>query len=91
MSSTLRRCRSLWRSKERYKQELDAHSSAGKGTVWLSPDIVNFSQPIQVLYNGKSLTENKVVIPDIAVLLEDVRQRTANAGIRFGPDLMRSR
>ena len=47
-----------------------------KTTIWLSPDLVDFSQPIRVTLNGKKLTRgNRMVQPQLDVLLEDVRTR----------------
>ncbi|MEM7473794.1 MAG: hypothetical protein AAF483_02305 [Planctomycetota bacterium] len=43
-----------------------------KATVWLSPDMVNFNQPVTVNL-GRSKTYN--VSPDVGVMLEDVRTR----------------
>jgi hypothetical protein len=46
-----------------------------KLTVLLSPEIVDFSRPINVTVNGKPLRGASKVQPDIGVLLEDARSR----------------
>jgi predicted esterase len=50
-------------------------TAPGKATIWLSPDVMNFSQPMQIILNGKSLIDKKMASPSIKVLLEDVRKR----------------
>ncbi|HYO26068.1 MAG TPA: peptidase [Lacipirellulaceae bacterium] len=53
-----------------------AKSSAGATTVWLSPDMVNFEQPIRITFNGRKLKlPDGGLRPDPGVLLEDVRTR----------------
>ncbi|MGE0755937.1 MAG: peptidase [Pirellulaceae bacterium] len=48
-------------------------SAASQVTVYLSPEIVDFSRPIQVAVDGQELrTEPQ---PDVAVILEDARSR----------------
>ncbi|MEM6330140.1 MAG: peptidase [Planctomycetota bacterium] len=55
---------------------------AGGATVWLSPDVVDFAQPIRVELNGSSIIDrDNPVQPELGVLLEDVRTR----GDRFRP------
>lgn len=55
---------------------LSAKTSSERTTFWLSPDLVDFSQPISISYNGKKLSKaSKAIRPDIEVLLEDVRTR----------------
>ncbi len=49
-----------------------AKSAAGKVTVWLSPEIVNFEAPMTVTINGRKQPSPQ---PSVAVLLEDVRTR----------------
>jgi hypothetical protein len=49
---------------------------ASKVTVWLSPDLVDFGQPLVVEVNGRSISpRDRIVRPDVSVLLEDVRTR----------------
>jgi hypothetical protein len=54
-----------------------ASSKADVTTIWLSPEIVDFSKPVRVTFNGKKLPleEAGMVRPDPVVLLEDVRTR----------------
>lgn len=45
-------------------------------TVWLSPELVDFNQPMVVELNGRTITpRDRIVRPDLEVLLEDVRTR----------------
>ena len=56
--------------------KLGAKVRAGKVTFWLSPDIVDFDQPIQLELNGRSvISRDEPVRPDVGVLLEDARTR----------------
>ena len=56
--------------------ELIAKSAAEKTTFWFNPKIVDFSQPINITYNGRKLSKVRSSIrPDPEVLLEDVRTR----------------
>lgn len=48
-------------------------SSADKLTVWLSPEMVDFTTRPKVLIKGKTIMNPQ---PDIAVILEDVRTRS---------------
>lgn len=48
-------------------------SSAEKLTVWLSPEMVDFSARPRVLIKGKTILNP---LPDVAILLEDVRTRS---------------
>ncbi|MCH2114948.1 MAG: esterase family protein [Pirellulales bacterium] len=51
-------------------------TASAQTTFWLSPDVVDFSKPIRITLNGRRLTRASTTIgPDLAVLLEDVRQR----------------
>ncbi|MGI9428905.1 MAG: alpha/beta hydrolase-fold protein [Bythopirellula sp.] len=54
-----------------------AKTSAQRTTIWLSPDVVDFAQPIEIKLNGKKLTRKArgSTQPDLSVLLEDVRTR----------------
>ncbi|HTQ39506.1 MAG TPA: alpha/beta hydrolase fold domain-containing protein [Pirellulales bacterium] len=49
--------------------------AGGKPTVWLAPEMVDFSRPIVITHNGSRLTSPNHIKPDVAVLLEDVRTR----------------
>ena len=44
-----------------------------QATVWLTPDMVDFSRPISVRMSGRSPTFD--VAPDVGVMLEDARTR----------------
>lgn len=46
---------------------------SGSGVVWLSPEMVDFDQPITVTVNGRNI--RKEATADVRVLLEDVRTR----------------
>lgn len=47
-----------------------------KVTVWLSPELVNFDEPIEIEHNGRRLVpRGELVLPDLKVLLEDARTR----------------
>ena len=53
-----------------------AKSTSEQTTIWLSPDLVDFSQPIEIKYNGRKLPRDQSsVSPSLEVLLEDVRTR----------------
>jgi predicted esterase len=55
---------------------LSVETAAGRTTIWLAPDFVDFSKPIRVSLNNRSLpTRETSVKPDPYVLLEDVRTR----------------
>jgi predicted esterase len=47
----------------------------GNVTVWLSPEIVDFSRPMSIRVGGNSIHKGPRVDPDLSVLLEDVRTR----------------
>ena len=47
-------------------------SAAEKVTVWLAPEIVDFSGKVTVTINGRRQLN---IVPDVSVLLEDVRSR----------------
>lgn len=53
---------------------LRAKSSSEKTIIWLSPDVVDFSLPIDVKLDGNRLNRGKIE-PSLSVLLEDVRTR----------------
>ncbi|MEM8866399.1 MAG: peptidase [Planctomycetota bacterium] len=62
--------------------KLSINARAGRTTVWLSPDVVDFDQLIKVELNGRSMIDrDNPVEPDLRVLLEDTRTR----GDRFRP------
>jgi hypothetical protein len=49
---------------------------ASKITVWLSPELVDFSQPLAIEVNNRNLSpRDRIVHPDLGVLLEDARTR----------------
>jgi hypothetical protein len=49
---------------------------ADKVTVWLSPDLVDFGQQLVVEVNNRAISpRDRMVRPDVGVLLEDVRTR----------------
>ena len=51
-------------------------SSADRGVVFLSPEIVDFDRKIEVVFNGKKLTPQNGRVPASArVMLEDARTR----------------
>ena len=47
--------------------------SSERTTVWLSPDIVDFTKPVQVSIDGKEIRGE--IKPNLEVMLEDVRTR----------------
>ncbi len=56
--------------------KLGVFSGAEKVTVWLSPELVNFAEPLEVEHNGKRLVpRGDLVTPNLQTLLEDVRTR----------------
>ena len=55
---------------------LSARSASETTTIWLSPDVVDFNEPIRVTLNGRKITDGRgKVEPSLEVLLEDVRTR----------------
>jgi len=44
-------------------------------TVWLSPELVKFEEPLVVELNTRSMSRERFVRPDLNVLLEDARTR----------------
>jgi predicted esterase len=51
-------------------------SGAGSVTVWLSPEMIDFQQPVNVVVNRRRLTSaRQFVEPDLETLLEDVLLR----------------
>ncbi len=56
--------------------KLGAVAQAGRVTAWLSPEVVDFNQPVEVDINRRRAAGRAVgVDPDLAVLLEDARTR----------------
>jgi predicted esterase len=47
----------------------------GDVTVWLSPEVVDFSRPMAIRVGSTSILKGSRVEPDLRVLLEDVRTR----------------
>jgi hypothetical protein len=51
-------------------------TGADETTVWLSPQMIDFSLPCMITVNGKRLTRrNQTITPDVKVMLEDARTR----------------
>jgi hypothetical protein len=49
---------------------------ASKVTIWLSPDLVDFGEQLAVEVNNRNISpRDRMVRPDLKVLLEDVRTR----------------
>jgi dienelactone hydrolase len=44
-------------------------------SVYLTPEMIDFSKPVNVLHNGKNLTGGKQISPNLRTILEDVRTR----------------
>jgi hypothetical protein len=58
------------------KNILSARTASERTTIWLSPDVVDFSEPIRITLNNRKITGARgIVEPDLEVLLEDVRTR----------------
>jgi hypothetical protein len=56
--------------------KLDVFHQAARTTVWLSPEIVNFDEPISVELNNRRIgPSDRFIRPDLGVLLEDARTR----------------
>jgi hypothetical protein len=56
--------------------KLGVYTGAEKVTVWLSPELVNFAEPLEIELNGKRLVpRGELVHPDLKTLLEDARTR----------------
>jgi hypothetical protein len=63
-------------SKRLAGNKISAKLQAEKTTIWLSPELVNFKERIDVQLNGRSISpRDRVISPDLSVLLEDVRTR----------------
>jgi len=64
------------RGKLGLKNKVSVYSRSGETTVWLSPELVDFSKPITVELNGRRMTRAGAQIePSMRVLLEDARTR----------------
>lgn len=64
------------RGKRPNKNVLWARSASESTTIWLSPDLVDFSEPVRITLNGRKITKARgIIAPDLDVLLEDVRTR----------------
>ncbi len=50
-------------------------SGADKVTVWLSPELVDFSKPVRIDFKGHQLNRDPNLTPNVATLLDDVRTR----------------
>lgn len=50
-------------------------TGAGRVSVWLTPDLVDFNQPVRLQVNGGRLTGDPFVQPDLSIMLDDVRTR----------------
>lgn len=50
-------------------------SAAARGRVYLTPEMIDFNQPLLVRYNGRQINRQRFVEPDLGTLLEDVRTR----------------
>ena len=59
----------------RANNHLSVKTAAGRVTLWLSPDNIDFSHKISLTVNGRTHVNPKSAVPDLEVLLEDVRTR----------------
>ena len=58
------------------KNGLRVRAAAEEATIWVAPEMVDFTKPIAVSYNGaKASRSGGTLRPDMGVLLEDVRTR----------------
>jgi hypothetical protein len=56
--------------------KVDVSLQAEKVTVWLSPELVDLNEPLVVEVNNRSIgPRDRLVRPDLNVLLEDARTR----------------
>jgi pimeloyl-ACP methyl ester carboxylesterase len=63
-------------SKRLAGNKITAKLQADKTTIWLSPEIVDFKDRISVELNGRQIgPRDRVIAPDLTVLLEDARTR----------------
>ncbi len=64
------------RGKKLATNKVDVQVQADRVTVWLSPEIVDLDEPLVVEVNNRSIgPRDRLVRPDLNVLLEDVRTR----------------
>jgi predicted esterase len=64
------------RGRQLKKNTLSVRCASEQITLWLGPELVDFSQPINITLNGRRLGKARSSIkPDLEVLLEDVRTR----------------
>ncbi|MGQ9575406.1 MAG: alpha/beta hydrolase-fold protein [Thermoguttaceae bacterium] len=50
-------------------------AGTGRVTIWLCPELLDLSKRIALTINGRRLTGQSTVLPDLAVLLEDAHAR----------------
>ncbi|HWB00914.1 MAG TPA: PHB depolymerase family esterase [Pirellulales bacterium] len=51
-------------------------TAAASVTLWLSPEMLNFAQPVRLLVNGQRPKPSEPFVhPDLTVMLEDIRTR----------------
>lgn len=56
--------------------KLAVFARVDQATIWLSPELVNFEEPLEVELNGRRLVpRGERVAPDLRVLLDDARTR----------------
>ncbi len=56
--------------------KLAVFTPAKKVTVWLSPELIDFDEPIEIEHNGRRLVDrDQRIRPDLRTLLEDARTR----------------
>lgn len=68
-------CRPLTiEAKKGMTNTLVVRSGAERTRVWLSPELIEFSQPVTVTIDGRRIHKGPIA-PDAAVLLEDLRLR----------------
>lgn len=54
---------------------LKVNVPAGKVTIWVGPQMLDFDQPINFLVNGKKVRVPRDTKPDLEILLQDVARR----------------
>ena len=58
------------------KNIISVHTGASQATVWISPEMFDFTKKINILVNGQRFTSrDQMVRPEVHTLLEDVRTR----------------
>ena len=55
---------------------LRVQTGAGLSTIWLSPDVVDFEKKLTITLNGRNHVNPESAVPELSVLLEDVRTRS---------------